>query len=160
MPTIATRVWRPSSARRVLLDTFIPMARGATAIAPPMLAWPTKDPGDILDYQLDISPALVGNDGDSIATLDVQITPAQPGDLTLTSAAADGTSAILWFAAGQPNTVYSISISIGTANGRSIHRSVVLPVLALSVASAPTTALQTDVGFPITDQNGNPVLTA
>jgi hypothetical protein len=160
MPTTATHVWRPSSARRVLLDAFIPVARGATAVAPPLLAWPTKDPGDVLDYQLDISPALVGNDGDSIATLDVQVTPAQPGDLMLTASAADGTSAILWFAAGQPNTVYSVSVSIGTVNGRSIHRSVVLPVLALSTASAPATALQTDVGFPITDQNGNPVLTA
>ena len=159
MPTIATHVWRPSCARRILLDAFIPVARGATAVAPPMLAWPTKDPGDVLDYQLDISPALVGNDGDSIATLDVQITPAQPGDLILTSSAADGTSAVLWFSAGQTNTLYSISISIGTANGRSIHRSVILPVLALSVMSNPTTAIQTDAGFPITDQNGNPVLT-
>ena len=45
--------------------------------------WPTKDPIDILDYQFDISPALIGNDGDAIATLDVTIEPAQPGDLTL-----------------------------------------------------------------------------
>lgn len=160
MPTSATHVWRPSSARRVLLDAFIPVARGAIATAPPLLTWPTKDPGDVLDYQFDISPALVGNDGDSIATLDVQITPAEPGDLTLISSAADGTSAVLWFAAGRPDTVYSVSISIGTTNGRSIHRSVALPVLALSVTSVPVNALQTDAGFPITDQNGNPVLTA
>lgn len=159
MTTIATHVWRPSSARRILLDTFVPVARGAAAAAPPMLAWPTKDPGDVLDYQLDISPALVGNDGDSIATLDVQISPSQPGDLTLMSSVADGTSAIFWFAAGQPNTLYSISINVGTANGRSIHRSVVLPVLALSIMSNPSAALQTDSGFPITDQNGSPVLT-
>ena len=159
MPTIATHVWRPSSARRILLDTFVPVARGAAATAPPMLAWPTKDPGDVLDYQLDISPALVGNDGDSIATLDVQISPSQPGDLALMSSVADGTSAILWFAAGQPNTLYSISINVGTANGRSIHRSVVLPVIALSIMSNPSAALQTDSGFPITDQNGSPVLT-
>ena len=159
MPTIATRVWRPSSARRVLLDAFIPVVRGATAIAPPLLVWPAKDPGDILDYQLDISPALVGNDGDSIATLDVQITPSQPGDLMLVSSAADGGSAVLWLEAGQPNTTYSVSVVIGTTNGRSIHRSILLPVLALSVASNPTTALQTDTGNPITDQNGNPVLT-
>ncbi len=158
MPTTATHVWRPSSARRVLLDTFIPVVRGATAVAPPLLAWPAKDPGDVLDYQLDISPALVGNDGDGIATLDVQVTPSQPGDLTLTSSAADGTSAVLWFTAGQPSTIYSISIGIGTVNGRSIHRTVLLPVLALSVAVDPTSALQTNSGLPITDQNGNPVL--
>ena len=158
MPTIAARVWRPSSARRVLLDAFIPVARGASAVAPPLLAWPTKDPGDVLDYQLDISPALEGNDGDSITTLDVLITPNQPGDLTLVSSAADGTSAVLWFSAGQSNTLYSVSISIGTGNGRRIHRTIVLPVIALSVASASATALRADTGFPITDQNGNPVL--
>ena len=49
MPTIATHVWRPSSSRRILLDAFIPVARGAPAIASPLLAWPTKDPGDVLD---------------------------------------------------------------------------------------------------------------
>jgi len=158
MPTTATHVWRPSSARRVLLDSFIPVVRGATAVAPPMLTWPTKDPGDVLDYQLDISPALVGNDGDGITTLDVQITPSQPGDLALTSSAADGTSAVLWFSSGQPNTIYSIAITIGTMNGRSIQRTVLLPVLPLSVAVNPTSALQTNSGLPITDQNGNPVL--
>lgn len=160
MPTIVARVWRPSSARRILLDEFVPVARGATATAPPMLAWPIKDPADVLDYQLDISPALIGNDGDTISTLDVQITPSMPGDLSLASSAADGTSAVLWLSAGQPNTVYSVSVSIGTTNGRNIHRTITLPVVALSIASNPTTALQTDSGFPITDQNGSPVLTA
>lgn len=158
MATTAAHVWRPSSARRILLDAFIPVTRGATAVAPPLLAWPAKDPGDVLDYQLDIAAALIGTDGDSIATLDVEVSPAQPGDLSLTASAADGTSAILWFSAGQPNTVYSVSVAIGTVNGRSIHRSIVLPVLPLSTPVAPATALQTDVGFPITDQNGNPLL--
>jgi hypothetical protein len=123
-----------------------------------MLIWPAKDPGDILDYQLDISPALVGNDGDNIATLDVQVTPSDPGDLMLVSSAADGASAVLWFSAGQPNTTYSISIIIGTANGRSINRSILLPVLALTVAPNPITAIRTETGRAITDQNGNPVL--
>jgi hypothetical protein len=67
---------------------------------------------------------------------------------------------VLWFSGGQANTTYNVSVSIGTTNGRSIHRTIALPVLALSVPSALASALQTDVGFPITDQNGNPVLTA
>ena len=79
MPTPATHVWKPSNARTVVLDSFIPVPRGSTAVAPPPLNWPTKDPADVLDYQFDISPALVGNDGDAIATLDVTIEPANPG---------------------------------------------------------------------------------
>ena len=90
MPTPATHVWKPSNARTVVLDSFIPVPRGSTALAPPPLNWPAKDPADVLDYQFDISPALVGNDGDAIATLDVTIEPANPGDLVLNSATTDG----------------------------------------------------------------------
>jgi hypothetical protein len=68
MSTPATHTWIPSHARVVTIDSFIPVARGTTAVAPPPLNWPTKDPGDILDYILDIGPAIVGNDGDSIAS--------------------------------------------------------------------------------------------
>src|SRR5437868_5812070 len=107
MPTIATHVWRPSSARTIVLDSFVPVPRGTTAAAAPPLSWPVKDPADILDYQFDIAPALVGNDGDSIATLDVLITPSTPGDLVLQRSAVDGASAVLWFASGRAGTTYT-----------------------------------------------------
>ena len=107
MPTPATHVWKPSNARTVVLDSFIPVPRGSTAVAPPPLNWPTKDPADVLDFQFDISPALIGNDGDAIATLDVTIEPANPGDLTLNSATADGAVAVLWLSGGQPGIIYT-----------------------------------------------------
>src|SRR5215813_7705406 len=96
MPTPASHVWKPSNARTILLDCFIPVPRGSTAVAPPPLNWPTKDPADVLDYQFDISPALVGNDGDTIATLDVTVEPASPGGLVVNSVTADGAVAVLW----------------------------------------------------------------
>ncbi len=159
MSTPASHVSKPSSARTVILDSFIPVPRGAAAAAPPPLNWPTKDPGDVLDYGFDISPALVGNPGDGIATLDVTIAPNNPGDLSLVSASADGSIAILWLSAGQPGTVYVITIVIGTTSGRVLQRSILLPVLYLSTPSVPPTAIQTSSGLIITDQNGNPVLT-
>jgi hypothetical protein len=159
MPTPATHVSKPSTARMVAVDSFIPVPRGAAAVAPPPLNWPTKDPGDILDYGFDISPALVGNPGDSIATLDITITPNNPGDLTLSAAAADGSTAVLWLSGGQAGTVYVVTISIGTSAGRALQRSVLLPVLALSTPGIPATAIETNAGLVITDQNGNPVLT-
>lgn len=94
MPTTASHVWRPSAARTITLDAFIPVPRGTTATAPSPLSWPLKDPGDLLDYQFDIAPALIGNDGDAIATLDIAISPSNPGDLALTATAADGTRAV------------------------------------------------------------------
>ncbi len=158
MTTPASPIWKPSSARIIPLDAFVPAPRGFNAAAPPPLNWPSKDPKDVLDYQLDIAPALIGNDGDSIATLDVAISPDQPGDLTLDSAHTDGACAVLWLSAGQAGTVYTVTVLISTTNGRTIQRSILLPVLSLSTPAALSSAIVTNAGIMITDQNGDPVL--
>lgn len=158
MTTPVSSVWKPSSSRTILLDSFIPVPRGSTAVAPPPLNWAAKDPTDVLDYQLDISPALVGNDGDKIATLDVTITPDEPGDLAMQSAYADGPCAVMWFAGGQSGTIYTVTVLLTTANGRTLQRSILLPVLSLSTPEVLSTAILTNGGLMITDQNGNPVL--
>lgn len=160
MSTPAKPVWKPSRARTVVLDSFIPVPRGSTAVAPPPLNWPAKDPTDVLDYQLDISPAVVGNEGDVIADLDVSIDPSDPGDLTMTSSYADGTFAVMWFTGGQSGVVYTVTLLVTTSSGRTLQRSILLPVLSLSTLTAPATAIVTSSGLMITDQNGNPVLTA
>ena len=159
MATPATHVWKPSTARTVVIDSFIPVPRGSTAVAPPPLNWPAKDPNDVLDYRLDIAPAIIGNDGDSIASIDISISPNEPGDLNINSVTADGTAAIFWLSAGQAGTVYTVTIVIGTTNGRILQRTVLLPVLLLSVPPVPPTAILTSTGVVLTDQNGNPVLT-
>ena len=153
-----TYIWKPSSARSVVIDSFVAVPRGSIAAAPAPLNWPTKDPRDILDYQLDIAPAVLGNEADNIASLNASVTPSNPGDLTVNSIGADGTIAVLWLAGGQAGTVYTVTISITTTNGRTIQRSVLIPVLELSVPSMPANAIQTSVGVFLTDQNGNPVL--
>lgn len=156
-PTPASHVWKPSTARRVVLDAFIPVPRGSAAVAPAPLNWPAKDPADVLDYEFDISPALIGNHGDAISTLDVAISPSGAGDLALVNSAADGSVAVLWLAGGQAGTVYQATISISTTNGRTVQRSILLPVLSLSQPPIPLNAIQTNAGLVITDQNGNPV---
>lgn len=158
MTTPVTYVWKPSSARLVAIDSFVPVPRGSVAAAPVPLNWPTKDPQDVLDYQLDIGPAVVGNPGDTIASLSVTVTPSNPGDLTVNSVAADGTLAVVWIAGGQAGTVYTVTFLITTATGRAIQRSILLPVLELSVPPVPAGAIQISAGVVLTDQNGNPVL--
>ncbi len=155
-----SHVWKPSNARVVTIDSFIPVARGTTPVAPPPLNWPAKDPGDVLDYILDIGPAIVGNDGDAIATLNVGLAPSAAGDLTLQSSTVDGSRIILWLAGGQAGTVYTVTFAITTVNGRSLQRSVLLPVLLLSVPVIPPNAIITATGVMLTDQNGNPVLSS
>lgn len=158
MATPATHVWKPSSARLVTIDSFIAVARGSTATAPPPLNWPAKDPGDVLDYILDIAPAVVGNNGDGIATLDVGCSPSNPGDVVIKSSEVDGSRVVLWLSGGQAGTVYTITFSIATTGGRSLVRSVLLPVLLLSIPLVPADALLTGSGSALTDQNGNPVV--
>lgn len=160
MTTPATHVWKPSAARTVVVDSFVPVPRGSVAIAPPPLNWPAKDPIDVLDYQLNIGPAVIGNDGDTIATLDVEVAPRNPGDLIVNSATADGTIAVLWLSGGQSGTVYTVTLMITTVSGRALQRSVLLPVLPLSTPPVPLNALDTNEGSALTDQNGNPVLTS
>lgn len=158
MSTIAAHIWKPSGSRVVVLDSFIAVPRGATFAAPALLNWPAKDPDDVLDYQFDIAPAVIGNDGDGIATLDVTARPDQPGDIEITKVIADGPRAVIWVAAGQPGSVYTITISITTVGGRAISRSVLLPVMALATPAVLQNAIQTSEGFMLTDQSGNPVL--
>ncbi len=158
MPTTASHAWIPSVARTVTLDAFVPVPRGTTPTPPSPACWPLKDPGDVLDYQFDIAPALIGNDGDTIATLDITIFPANTGDLTLASATADGTRAVLWLVAGQSGTTYTVTLNIGTQAGRTIARSVLLPVGALANPPTLPQTLLTSSGTPLVDQNGHPLL--
>jgi hypothetical protein len=158
MPTLANHVWKPSTARSVTLDSFVPVPRGSAAIAPPPLSWPTKDPSDILDYIIDIGPAISGNSGDSVADLDITVSPGNPGDVVLQSSTTDGSRIVLWLAAGQAGIVYTITLSISMASGRFLERSVLLPVIMLSTPAVPADAIIIGSGGMLIDQNGNPVL--
>jgi hypothetical protein len=160
MPTTATHIWKPSDSRVVHLDAFVPLPRGGGVSSPAPLNWPAKDPRDVLDYQLDIAPALIGDEGDSIESIDVSIVPNNAGDLVTTSVAADGVRAVLWFAGGVAGVVYTVTIEITTANGRAIQRSILLPVLSLSNPHVPANAIETLDGIMLTDHNGNPILSS
>lgn len=154
-----THIWQVSSARLIEIEGFTPTPRGITLLPPQPLTWPEKDPGDTLDYVFEIAPALVGNSGDTIANLAVSISPNNPGDLTLASAAADGTRAVLWLAGGQPNTKYTVTINVTTACGRSLARSISLPVIPLATVPAPLTAITTPSGAPLTSPLGSALTT-
>lgn len=155
MATTASHVWRPSVSRVLVLDGFVPGPRGVPARPPATLRWPPKDPADVLDYQFDIAPALTGNDGDAIATLDVLIAPSDVGDLAVVSAAADGSRAVLWLQGGRVGTTYSVTLTIGTEAGRSLSRSVLLPVIAYAAQGGSNSLLTTETGSALVDSNGN-----
>jgi hypothetical protein len=144
----------------VLVDGFGLVPRGSIQAAANVLMWPAKDPSETLDYVFDISPALAGNQGDSIATVDVAIDPNNPGDLALQASSADGDQAILWLTGGVTGTTYDVTITVGTNNGRVIARTVNLPVVTLAVPPGASNAITDQTGAPITTQTASPITTS
>jgi hypothetical protein len=142
----------------LVLDGFCFYPRGTSFSPPPPLCWPPKDPGDTLDFTLDISGAISGNEGDAIASLDVAISPANPGDLSLISSSADGDLAIMLFSAGFAGTVYQVTVTVSTNSGRVIGRTINLPVVALANPPGQQDDLTDQYGNPITDQNNAPII--
>lgn len=157
MTTPAAYLWRPSNARYVQIDGFVATPRGPQIPTPKPLTWPQKDPGDTLDYVFDVAPALTANPGDGIGTIEVAVSPANPGDLELVSAAADGPRAVLWLRGGQAQTNYTVTVTVGTNGGRVLTRSILLPVVALANAPVPANALTTASGQALTDPTGTPL---
>jgi len=153
-----SRVWRPSTARRVVLDGFAPVPRGTSLSTPPLLSWPAKDPADVLDYELDISAALTGHESDAIAAVAVSPSPAGSGHLVVGDIVADGRVAVVWLSGGQAGTTYRLQVTLTTTSGRVLGRAVALPVLALAAQQTPSGVLQANGGALITDENGNPIL--
>ena len=157
MGTRATYSWIPSNARLVTVEGYGVVPRGSPTPVLKPLAWPAKDPTDTLDFVLDISDAIAGNEGDSIATLDVSISPDNAGDLVLQSSSADGDLAVMWFSQGVAGTVYAVTVTVGTNSGRVIGRTISLPVLALATPPVSGAALTDQIGSPLTDESDEPI---
>jgi hypothetical protein len=158
MVTLVSHVWKPSKTRIIAIDSFVPVPRGTTAAAPTLLSWPSKDPGDILDYQLDIEPALIGNEGDTIQSVDIEVDPSKPGDLSMDNITADGYRIVIWLSGGQAGVTYNVTVIAAMASGRTLQRSILLPVIAMSLPSIPANAIETTTEDPLTDENGNPIV--
>lgn len=158
MSTPLSFVWKPANVRLVVIDGFVPSPRGMSLLPPIFLNWSSKDPKDVLDYQLDIRPALVGNEGDKMEYIDLDIFPNQPGDLSADNTLADGSKLIIWFSGGRAGTTYNITVKISLTSGRIIQRTILLPVIALSNMSVPKNSIETTAQQPLTDQDGNYIL--
>jgi len=152
-----TYSWIPSTARIIVISAGGAICPSAFCNTSETIYWPIKDPLDVLDYVVDLSQVIAGNVGDAVATLQVQIAPANPGDLTLVSSSADGDQVVLWFSQGFAGTTYAITLTIGTNSGRVIGRTLYLPVQALATPPIPVESLVDQNGNPIIDQSGDPI---
>ena len=160
MPAQAAYYWKPSNARLIVLDTYVPLARASALSAPPPLAWPAKDPSDLLDFVLDIAPVIAGDDGDAIVSVSVSVSPSSnAGDLTVAQYGTDGLAIVLWLGGGVAGITYAVTIAAVTLCGRTIERTILLPVVSLSSGFAsPDDALDVQGGAPLLDEDGEPIL--
>lgn len=86
-----------------------------------MSSWPSKDPDDVLDYKIDWTARLAGD----------QIVSSQwfvPEALESRDEAFNSTSCTIWLLGGVAAMNYLITNRITTAGGRTIDKSVNLPV--------------------------------
>jgi hypothetical protein len=82
------------------------------------LAWPFKDPNEVLDYQIDWSDRL---DGD---TIDASTWAFASGDgmLVMDSDSFTGTTTTLWLSGGTLNATYEVTNHITTDGGREMDQ--------------------------------------
>jgi len=80
-----------------------------------------KDPGEVLDYQVDWTTWL---NSDTIATS----TWTVPTGITKNSDTNTSTTATIWLSGGTVSTTYTLTNVITTAGGRTAERSIVISV--------------------------------
>lgn len=85
------------------------------------LTWPTKDPDEVLDYNIDWSDRLVG---DTIATS----TWIVPTGIVADSQAKAATTTTLWLSSGTLGAKYDILNRIVTVEGRTMDQTVTMKI--------------------------------
>lgn len=87
------------------------------------MSWPFKDPGEVLDYQLNWTSRLAG---DTIATSTWVI----PAELTKVIDSNTETTTTVWLSGGTLSTWPDVTNHIVTSSGRTMYQTVSLPIRA------------------------------
>lgn len=89
------------------------------------LFWPAKDPNEILDYSIDWSARLRGNDLITASSFTVSNT----ANLAIVANSFNNSVTTVWLAAGSPGRVAEITNHITTSAGRQFQESVTLTII-------------------------------
>ncbi len=87
-----------------------------------MLTWPSKDPNEVLDYQLDWTPRLAG---DTIVTSTWLVTGAQ---LLIANQSNTTSISTVWLSGGRELQTYQCLNRIVTAAGRTMDETVSIAI--------------------------------
>lgn len=90
-----------------------------------MLSWPSKDPDEVLDYELDWSKWL---DGDTIQTSLFDL--AIPAGLNIDNQAKTATTSTIWLSGGTDGQLALVHCRITTTGGRTRDTTVAINIAA------------------------------
>lgn len=88
------------------------------------LAWPTKDPGETLDYAINWATVLAGD------TINTSTFAISDPSLTTTAHTNTSTVATIWLATGTLGSTYKVTNTIVTAGGRTFVESATITIKA------------------------------
>ncbi len=98
-----------------------------------MLTWPAKDPDEVLDYSVEWSERLEG--GEAIVSSSFTV---DSGTITKDSESFAGTRSQVWLSGGTDGTTVELRNRITTSGGRTLERSIALPIISTSATAVPT----------------------
>jgi hypothetical protein len=83
----------------------------------------TKDPSEVLDYNIDYSKVFNIVPADAISTSSWAVTSAAT-DISIDSSSHDGVIATAWLSGGTPGRRYWVTNTVGTTGGRTYERTI------------------------------------
>ena len=142
----ATVVWVPSPARTLVLFASAGSTPKGRQITPVPLRWPAKQPGDVLDYSLDISGFLADVE-DQPVTVTATPVSLQLGDISINSITIAGGLITLWLSGGLPGTDYVFEITAQTLAGRTVNAACLISAISGLPAPSPPSTPPTPVSW-------------
>lgn len=108
----------PDPARTLVIPRQAATPNGFVPASIPM-RWPDKRLGEKLDYAVDLTWVLPS--GDSATVLTCAVTPVTGAGLTATATAIVGKTAMATLDLGAANTDYTVTLTVGTSQGRTFQ---------------------------------------
>jgi len=93
------------------------------------LIWPTKEPGEDLDYQIDAT-SKIADSADAIISASVTVAPSGTGEMVATQIVVTGSFITVWLSGGIAARVYQVNVQVVTAAGRTYEWPVIIPISA------------------------------
>ena len=109
---------------------YIDLPYGSTATPNQILMWPAKDPGDTLDFTLDITGWLLDDGASTVAAV---TGTAQTGITATLESSSTSPVIVFRIAGGTAPTTYYLNIQVTLSSGEVLYRTIYVPVNVVGI---------------------------